>query len=199
MLIASAITAAFFVAGVSAWHPRKRRHPAFAYRGFAIAVWSAAVLTSTQILVGDLHGLNTKEHQPLKVAAMEGRWETMSGAPLVLFAVPDQEGERNRFEIGIPNGASIILEHDPEGIVYGLTAVPPEERPNEPVVFYSFRVMVGLGLLMLVLSWMGAWRLRHGRLADSGLYLRIMVAMMPSGFVATSPAGTSPRPDDSPG
>ncbi len=109
----------------------------------------------------------------------------MAGAPLLLFAIPDQELEQNHFEIGIPNGASLILEHDPQGVVYRLKDVSPQDRPNVPLVFYSFRVMVGIGLIMVALSWAGVWHLRRGRLAERRGYLRAMVLMIPAGFVAT--------------
>jgi cytochrome d ubiquinol oxidase subunit I len=185
MILAGLITTAFFIAGVSAWYLYQRRHRVFAQRAFAIAIGAAALLTPIQILVGDLHGLNTKQHQPMKVAAMEGRWDTLAGAPLLLFAVPDQEAEQNRFELGIPKGASLILEHDPDGVVYGLKEVAPQDRPNVALVFYSFRVMIGIGLLMLALSWLGVWYLRRNRLAERRGYLRAMVCMVPAGFIAT--------------
>ena len=185
MLLASLITAAFFVAGVSAWYLRKRQHRASAKRAFTLAIIAAAILTPTQILVGDLHGLNTKAHQPMKVAAMEGRWDTMAGAPLLLFALPNTKAEENHFEIGIPKAASLILEHDPEGIVYGLKEVPPADRPHVPIVFFSFRIMVGIGLMMLVLSWVGVWHLRRGNLSARPIYLRLMTLMIPAGFIAT--------------
>ncbi|HAD48022.1 MAG TPA: cytochrome ubiquinol oxidase subunit I, partial [Idiomarina sp.] len=105
--------------------------------------------------IGDLHGLNTLEHQPTKVAAMEGNWETRKGAPLLLFAIPDQEQQTNHFEVGIPKLASFILTHDWDGELPGVKEKPPELQPNVPIVFWSFRVMVAMGLLMVLVSVIG--------------------------------------------
>jgi cytochrome bd ubiquinol oxidase subunit I len=143
----------------------------------------AAVLIPLQITVGDFHGLNTLEHQPAKIAAMEGLWRTERGAPLLLFALPDEEKRENRFELGIPRGASLILRHSLDGEIQGLDDFPAGHPPVKPV-FYAFRVMVGMGLLMLTVSWFGAWRLRGGR-APPRLWLRVMVAMTFAGWVAT--------------
>jgi hypothetical protein len=118
------------------------------------------VLIPLQILAGDFHGLNTLQHQPAKVAAMEGIWETQRGAPLLLFAVPDQEARTNHFEIGIPKGAALILKHDAEGELQGLNDFVGAHPPVAPV-FYAFRVMVGTGMLMLLASWGGLWLLKR--------------------------------------
>ncbi len=185
MLLASLITTTFFVAGICAWYVLKAREQEFAGRALKLALLTAALLTPLQVLVGDLHGLNAYEYQPMKVAAMEGRWETMAGAPLLLFALPDQEAEKNRFEIGIPKGASLILEHDPNGVIKGLKSVPPEDRPPMAPVFFSFRVMVGLGMLMLCLAWLGVWYTWRGSLLTRRWYLRVLLWMAPAGLVAT--------------
>ncbi len=143
----------------------------------------AAVIAPLQIVAGDLHGLNTLEHQPQKVAAMEANWETQSHAPLVLFAIPDEEAQENRFEIAIPSGASLILKHDPAGVVPGLDEFEGEHPPVAPV-FFAFRVMVGVGFLMLGMAWLGAWQL--WRRGDPTSWLaRGFVAMTFSGWVAT--------------
>jgi cytochrome d ubiquinol oxidase subunit I len=137
-----------------------------------------------QILAGDLHGLNTLEHQPAKVAAMEGHFETMRGAPLILFGLPDMAAEETRWAVQVPRLGSLILTHDWDGEVKGLKAWPPEDRPHAPLVFWTFRVMVGLGFLMVAL---GLWSLvarARGNLFDSPWLARAAVAMAPSGFIA---------------
>ena len=150
----------------------------------------AAILIPIQIFAGDLHGLNTLEHQPQKVAAMEGNWETGGNVPLLLFALPDQEARENRFAIGIPNGASLILKHDPDGVVPGLNDFVAEDgsvlHPPVTPVFWSFRIMVGIGMLMLLVSWFATWRFwRHGTEAVPRLLLYGLVGMTFSGWVAT--------------
>jgi cytochrome d ubiquinol oxidase subunit I len=183
MLLASGLTAAFLVAGLSAWRwLRGDRAPAV-MRGMRIGVTTAALLIPVQILVGDLHGLNTLEHQPAKVAAIEANWETGPNTPLVLFALPDEEARENRFEIAVPNGASLILKHHADGVVPGLDDYEGKHPPVAPV-FWSFRVMVGVGMLMLLVSWAAAWRL--WRRGEPGVWVgRALVAMTFSGWVAT--------------
>jgi cytochrome d ubiquinol oxidase subunit I len=129
-------------------------------RGLRTGVVVAAVLVPVQILVGDLHGLNTLEHQPAKIAAIEALWKTGKGAPLVLFAVPNDAQQRNDYTVEIPRMASLILKHDPDGELKGIDAFAPDAPPVAPV-FFAFRVMVGVGVLMLALSWSGAWLLRR--------------------------------------
>jgi cytochrome d ubiquinol oxidase subunit I len=141
----------------------------------------AAVLTPVQIFTGDLHGLNTLEHQPAKVAAMEALWETQRGAPLVLFGLPDAETQSNRFAIELPGMASLILVHDIDGEVKGINEFPDAHPPVAPV-FWSFRVMVGTGLLMLLTSWAAAWSLkRRGQLPP--VLLKGLAVMTFSGWV----------------
>lgn len=182
-LLASGLTVAFLIAGLSAYrHLRGDRSDGNRTAlGFGLKL--AALLIPLQILAGDLHGLNTFEHQPAKVAAMEGVWEDTNGAPLLLFAWPDEERRENRFEIGIPRGASFILTHDPDGLVPGLNGFDGAHPPVAPV-FWGFRIMVGVGLLMLLVSWTAAWRSRRGRELPSWLH-RVLVAMTFSGWVAT--------------
>jgi cytochrome d ubiquinol oxidase subunit I len=141
------------------------------------------VLAPTQLVVGDLHGLNTLEHQPAKVAAMEGNWETGGNVPLILFAIPDEEARTNRFEISIPSGASLILTHSLDGEVPGLNDFEGKHPPVAPV-FYAFRVMVGIGMLMIAMGLTAAWFLwRRGTLPT--LLLRGFVAMTFAGWIAT--------------
>jgi cytochrome bd ubiquinol oxidase subunit I len=183
MLIASGLTVAFLIAGLSAWRLLRGDARPDALTALRTGVRLAAVLVPVQIVVGDFHGLNTLAHQPAKIAAMEGVWETQRGAPLLLFAWPDEEQRRNRFEVGIPRGASLILRHDAEGEIQGLNAFPDAHPPVKPV-FFGFRVMVGVGLLMLAASWLGVWWMRGGR-EPPRRWLMLMVAMTFSGWVAT--------------
>jgi cytochrome d ubiquinol oxidase subunit I len=151
---------------------------------FSMAMWMAAVVAPIQIVAGDLHGLNTLEHQPAKVAAMEGHFETRSGAPLILFGLPDMAAETTRYALEIPKLGSLILTHSWDGQVKGLKAWPKADRPNATVVFWTFRIMVGLGLLMVAI---GLWSLLErvrGRLYDAPLLHRAAVVMGPAGFVA---------------
>jgi cytochrome d ubiquinol oxidase subunit I len=184
MVVASYLSSAFVVAGVSAWHLLRGIEVGLARHAFSIALLIGAVAAPLQVVVGDLHGLQVLRDQPLKVAAMEGLWETTRGAPLVLFAVPDTDGEVNRYEIAVPKGASLILRHDPDGEVSGLTEVPAEDRPNVPVVFFSFRVMVAIGFSLVAVAGLGLWLRRKGRLYDTHWFLRLCVFASPLGFVA---------------
>jgi cytochrome d ubiquinol oxidase subunit I len=183
MLLASGLTVAFLIAGVSAYRwLRNDRTPAVK-AALRLGVTLGAILIPLQILAGDLHGLNTLEHQPQKVAAMEGNWETRGNVPLLLFAVPDEETRSNSFEIGIPSGASLILKHEADGIVPGLNDFIGEHPPVS-AVFYGFRIMVGVGLLMLLVSWIGLWILRRDREVPLW-YARALVMMTFSGWLAT--------------
>lgn len=159
MMIASGLTGSFVIAGLSAWRLLRAKDDAAALRGLRTGALVAAVLAPLQILVGDLHGLNTLEHQPAKIAAIEALWKTEKGAPLVLFAIPNEAERRNDFAIEIPKLASLILTHDPQGEIKGLEAFAPDIPPVGPV-FFAFRAMVGIGVLMLTLAWTGSWVLR---------------------------------------
>jgi cytochrome d ubiquinol oxidase subunit I len=183
MLIASGLTCAFLIAGLSAWRWLRGDQGRDVALSLKLGITLGAVLIPVQILVGDLHGLNTLEHQPAKVAAMEGNWETRGNVPLVLFAIPNERERRNDFSVEIPNGASIILKHDPAGVVPGLNDFIGKHPPVAPV-FYAFRVMVGIGMLMLAMSWLGAYLLwRRGSLPR--LIAWGFVAMTFSGWIAT--------------
>ncbi len=154
---------------------------------FSMAMWMLLIVAPVQAVLGDLHGGNTHEHQPAKVAAMEGHFETERGAPAILFGIPDAEQERTRLAIGIPNLASLYLTHDWNGEVRGLKDIPRDHWPtNIPLVFFAFRVMVGLGLLMITLGLAsGVMRLR-GRLYNTPWLLRAAIAMGPAGLVAVT-------------
>jgi len=189
MLLASGLTAAFLVAGISAYRWLRHDRGAAVIAALKTGVYLAACLIPLQILAGDMHGLNTLEHQPQKVAAMEGLWETTAGADLLLFAIPDEAARAHSFEIGIPNMASWFLTHDPQGVVQGLNDFVGEHPPVAPV-FYGFRIMVGVGLLMLVVSWVAAYGfLRRGTLPV--FMARALLLMTFSGWVATL-AGSPP-------
>ncbi|NIC06096.1 cytochrome ubiquinol oxidase subunit I [Billgrantia bachuensis] len=184
MAVASFITGGFVVAGVSAWYLLIGRDVEANRKALSMCLWMLLVLTPTQALVGDFHGLNTFEHQPVKLSAMEGNWETRRGAPFLLFALPDQEAQENRFEIGIPYAASLILTHELDGEIPGIIEVPPEEQPPVAIVFWSFRVMVGLGLLMIAVSLLGLYLRRGGRVYRSRPYLQTLRLMSVTPFAA---------------
>ena len=194
MLLASGLTAAFLVAGIHALRLLMGDRKPEAGLGLRVGAILGAVLIPVQILAGDLHGLNTLEHQPAKVAAMEGNWETRGNVPLLLFAIPDEDARENRFEIGIPSMASVILKHDPAGVVPGLNDFVAEDgtplHPPVAKVFWSFRVMVGTGMAMLALSWGAAfliWRRRRegGAASLPTPVLWAFGAMTFSGWIAT--------------
>ena len=184
MTFAAFLTTCFVVAGVAARYLLQNRFPRRSSLMLRLAMIFASIVVPLQIVAGDLHGLNTQEYQPAKVAAMEAHWESMDGAPLILFAIPDMKEERNRFEVAIPKAGSLILKHDPNGRVTGLKEFAPEDRPKVAWVFYCFRLMVGIGVLMLVAAWTGAVQLWRGRLEQTGWLLRLLPWMIPSGFVA---------------
>ena len=187
MVLASFITGGFVVVGVSAfwlWRGRLADREA-ARTAFSLSLWLLAVLVPLQMVVGDQHGLNTRKHQPIKVAAMEGLWETGRGVPMTVVAWPDQAAERNDFAIEIPRLGSIILAHSWDGEVVGLKSVPASERPPVAPVFFAFCIMVGCGLVLLaiiVASLVLRWR--H-RLYDTRLFQLACIASTPLGFIAT--------------
>lgn len=182
MLLASGLTAAFLVAGLSALRYLLGDRSESMWKTLRTGVALGAILIPIQIFVGDQHGLNTLEHQPAKIAAMEANWETGPNRPLVLFAWPDEAARGNRFEIAIPDLASLILRHSAAGVVPGLNQFEGEHPPVAPV-FFAFRIMVGIGVLMLVVSWTAAWYLfRRNRLPRPVAYA--LVPMAVSGWVA---------------
>ena len=183
MLTASGLTVAFLLAGLSAWRWLRGDRAEGVRLALRTGIVTAALLAPLQIVLGDMHGLNTLEHQPAKIAAMEANWETRGNVPLVLFAIPDQQARENRFEIAIPDAASWILRHEAAGVVPGLNDFVGNHPPVAPV-FFAFRVMVGIGMLMLLMGWLGAWYLwRRGQVPD--LLLRGFVLMSFGGWVAT--------------
>ncbi|WP_405405357.1 cytochrome ubiquinol oxidase subunit I [Paracoccus sp. Ld10] len=191
MLLASGLTVAFLIAGVSALRWIWGDRGAEVRTTLRFGATMGALLIPLQIYAGDMHGLNTLEHQPAKVAAMEGNWETQGNVPLVLFAIPDQDARENRLEIAVPNVASLILTHSVDGEVPGLNDFVADDgtvqHPPVAPVFYSFRVMVGMGFAMLALSWSSMWFMRRGRGVE-GLprpWIYAFAAMGFSGWIAT--------------
>jgi len=183
MLIASGLTVAFLVSGLSAYRWLRGDRGPDVMAALKSAVTIAAFMIPAQIVVGDFHGLNTLKYEPAKVAAMEGLWETQRGAPLVLFGLPDAESKSNRFAIEIPKLASLILTHDLNGEIKGIDAFGDKHPPVAPV-FWGFRIMVSVGLMMLAVSWFSAWTLR--RKGDiNPMLARVLVGMTFAGWVAT--------------
>jgi cytochrome d ubiquinol oxidase subunit I len=183
MLIASGLTVAFLIAGLSAYRWLKGDRKPGVIAALRTGVFLGALLIPVQIFVGDMHGLNTLEYQPAKIAAMEANWETRGNVPLVLFAIPDEEAKTNHFEIAIPSGASLILTHHLDGEVPGLKDFD-EERPPVMPLFIGFRIMVGIGVLMLIVSWWGSWLLLRKK-DITPLFARAALVMTFSGWVAT--------------
>ncbi|WP_110648253.1 cytochrome ubiquinol oxidase subunit I [Salinicola peritrichatus] len=184
MALAAFLTGGFVVCGVSAWFLLRKRDVDAHKRALSMTMWLLLILTPLQAWVGDEHGLNTLEHQPMKIAAMEGNWDTQSNVPLLLFALPDRDLQANRMEIGIPNGASLILRHDANGVVPGLKDIPAAQQQPVWMVFFSFRVMVGLGLLMIAFAVAGLVLRRGGRLYTTRWFLHGLQGMSLAPFVA---------------
>jgi cytochrome bd ubiquinol oxidase subunit I len=184
MVLAAYLTTALAVGAVGAWHLLRDATEPAARRMFAMAMGMIVVVAPIQIIAGDLHGLNTFEHQPAKIAAMEGHYETHAGAPLILFGLPDDAAETTRHALEIPRLGSLILTHSLDGEVRGLKAFPRDERPPAALIFWTFRVMVALGFLMLGLSAWAAWRRWQGRPDYDRRLLRAALVMGPAGFVA---------------
>jgi len=184
MVLAAYLSTSFIVGGTAAWHLLKGRATPGVRMDLSMALWMAALIAPLQIIAGDLHGLNTLEHQPVKVAAMEGHYESHKGAPLILFGVPDSDAEETKYAIQIPKLGSLILTHDWEGELKGLKAWPREEWPNVPIVFYSFRIMVGLGSAMVSLGLISLWLRWRATLYDRRWFQRAMFYMAPSGLIA---------------
>jgi cytochrome bd ubiquinol oxidase subunit I len=183
MMTASFLTVSFLIAGVSAYRWLRGDRVAAVSAALRTGIFTAALLIPLQIVLGDLHGLNTLEHQPAKLAAMEGIWDTQRGAAAVLFAVPDAATRSNKFEVAVPKLASFYLKHDVNAQVRGLNDFVGK-HPPVPAVFFAFRLMVGVGLLMLAISWFSAWQLKRDTALKPWL-LRGLIAMSFSGWIAT--------------
>ena len=183
VLLGSGLTCAFLVAGISAYRHRLGDRSAANRYSLRLGVYLAALLIPLQIVVGDLHGLNSFEHQPAKIAAVEGVWETESCAPLLLFALPDQQMRKNNLAFGVPCGASLILTHELDGEIKGLNEFIDAHPPVMPL-FWGFRIMVGVGVLMLLTSWWGAWSMRGAR-EPSGMVNLVLIGFTFSGWIAS--------------
>ena len=184
MVTAAYLTTAFVVAGIGAYYLRRQRHIQHARVMLGMAMIMAVFVAPLQLLLGDLHGLNTLEHQPAKVSAMEGLWDTQKGAPLVLFGWPDQEEEATKFSLEIPKLSSLILTHDLDGEVKGLKEWPPDERPPVAWVFWSFRIMVGIGMLMIATGLIALVLFLKKRLFETAWFQYWCMALTPAGFIA---------------
>lgn len=186
MTTAAFLAAAFFIGASAAWHLLKGNKSSAMKKMFSMSLWLILVLAPVQAFIGDAHGLNTLKHQPVKVAAMEGHWENKPGeaTPLILFGIPNQEKEKTEYAIEIPYLASLILTHSIDKQVPALKEYAPEDRPNVFMVFWSFRVMVGLGLLMIAAGVWGLWLRYRKNLYESKTFLRFMFLMAPSGLIA---------------
>jgi cytochrome d ubiquinol oxidase subunit I len=198
MVCASFLTGSFVVAGVSAFHLWRGHHLVASRKAFSMALWLALVLAPLQAFIGDLHGRNTLEHQPTKLAAMEGLWDTTKGPAMTVIAWPDQAEQRNLYAVEIPHLASLYLTHSWDGEVQGLKAVPPSDQPNVPVVFFAFRIMVGIAMILLATAITGLILRLRGRLFDTSWFQLLAMAVTPLGFLAvlagwtTTEAGRQP-------
>jgi cytochrome bd ubiquinol oxidase subunit I len=186
MVLAAFIATALVVGASAAWHLLRKRNDEPVRMMLSMALWMLLAVAPLQAVVGDMHGLNTLKHQPAKLAAMEGHWENHpgEGVPLILFGWPDMDAETTRWKIEIPRAGSLLLTHSWDGTIPALKDFPKADRPNSTVVFWTFRVMVGLGVLMILLSLAGLLLRRGGRLYRSRGYLRFVLLMGPSGLVA---------------
>ena len=184
MITAAYLTTAFAVAGVAAYYLYKNVHIQHARIMFAMSMLMAIFVAPLQLFIGDAHGLNTLEHQPRKIAAMEGIWDNEKGAGLRLFAVPDQQNQINNYEVVIPKLASVILTHSLDGEIKGLKEWKPEDQPPVTVVFWSFRVMVGLGFAMIITGIFALFLYYRKRLFDTRWFQFWCMVMSPSGFIA---------------
>ncbi|TWA55383.1 cytochrome bd-I ubiquinol oxidase subunit 1 apoprotein [Azospirillum baldaniorum] len=184
MLTAMFLTTGFVVAGISAFYLLRNRFLEHARVGLSMSLALITILAPLQIFLGDLHGLNTLEHQPAKIAAMEGHWEGGARAPLILFAIPDNEAETNHAEIAIPALSSLILTHEWDGVVPGLKNFPVADRPNPEILFWTFRIMVGIGMIMLTVALIHLVQRVRGKLYSPHWFHKLLVGCMPLGFIA---------------
>lgn len=185
MVCASLVSGTFVVAGVSAVFLLLRRHDDFSRAGLSLAMWFALVLVPMQIFLGDLQGQNTRQYQPMKLAAIEARWQTASSVPLTVLAWPDQKDTTNLWALDIPHLGSLILAHSWNGQVLGLDKIPAKDWPYVPIVFFAFRVMVGIGTILLALAILGAYLRSRGHLFTRKWFLVALVLASPLGFIAT--------------
>ncbi len=186
MAIAAFLATAFFVGASGAWHLLRRHDSPESRTMLSMAMWMALIVAPIQAVVGDAHGLNTLEHQPAKIAAIEGHWENVPGepSPLVLIGWPDMKAEKTHFAIEVPVLGSLILTHSLDRQIPALKSFPPEDRPNSTVIFWTFRLMVGLGMLMILTGLWSLWLRRTGALYTSRPFLSLVLYMGPAGLLA---------------
>lgn len=186
MGVAAFLASAFFIAASASWHLLKGHKTSAMKKMLSMSLWMILILAPIQALIGDIHGLNTLKHQPAKIAAIEGHWENKRGeaTPLILFGVPDMDAEETKYKIEIPYLGSMILTHSLEKQVPALKEFPKEDRPNSLIVFWSFRIMVGLGMLMILVGVWGTWLRYKKKLYESNAFLRLTFLMAPSGLIA---------------
>jgi cytochrome bd ubiquinol oxidase subunit I len=187
MGLACYLATALFVGATGAWHLLHYRDNPRVKTMFSMAMWMILVTAPIQIIAGDQHGLNTLEHQPAKIAAMEGDWDTAKpgeGDPLILFGLPDMAQQKTLYAIEIPHMGSLILTHTWSDAIKGLSDFPAQDRPNASIIFWTFRLMAGLAMLMLLLGLAGAWMRWRGRLYDNRLFLSCALVMGPAGVIA---------------
>jgi cytochrome d ubiquinol oxidase subunit I len=185
MVLASYLTVAFVVGAVGAWHLLRSSSNVHARTMFSMAMWMATLVAPLQIVAGDFHGLNTLQYQPTKVAAMEGDWDTATnGDPLILFGLPNMARETNDYELAIPRLGSLILTHSWDGEIKGLKSFPADRRPYVPIVFFAFRIMVALGMLMAAVGLASLILRRGGAIYSNRALHWVSVFMGPAGFVA---------------
>ncbi|MGH8119289.1 MAG: cytochrome ubiquinol oxidase subunit I, partial [Gammaproteobacteria bacterium] len=184
MVFAAYLTTAFVVIGVASFQIRRSMHSEAAVVMLKMGVLFICIVAPIQLLLGHLHGVNVYQHQPIKLAAMEGHWETHRGAPLILFALPDQDNARNHYELAIPKLGSLVVAHSLDAEIKGLKEWPAIEYPPVATVFWSFRIMVGIGVVMLGFAFYGLWLFLRGKLEANPLFLRLGVLLGPAGFIA---------------
>lgn len=186
MGVAAFLASAFFIAASASWHLLKGNKTSAMKKMLSMSLWMILILAPIQALIGDVHGLNTLKHQPAKIAAIEGHWENEPGeaTPLILFGIPDMDAEETKYKIEIPYLGSMILTHSLEKQVPALKEFPKEDRPNSLIVFWSFRIMVGLGMLMILVGVWGTWLRYKKKLYESKAFLRLTFLMAPSGLIA---------------
>ena len=186
MCVAAFLCTALFVGASGAWHLLRSNDSPAVRKMLSMAMWMIVIVAPIQAVIGDFHGINTLKHQPAKIAAMEGHWENRDeeGLPLILFGLPDMQAETTRYAVEVPHLGSLILTHSWNGQIKGLKEFAPQDRPNSAIVFWSFRIMVGLGVAMIALGLWGLWNRRGGAIFTSRPFLHAALWMGPSGLVA---------------
>ncbi|HGM9886372.1 TPA: cytochrome ubiquinol oxidase subunit I [Proteus mirabilis] len=186
MGVAAFLASAFFIAASASWHLLKGNKTSAMKKMLSMSIWIILILAPIQALIGDMHGLNTLKHQPAKIAAIEGHWQNNPGeaTPLIIFGIPDMDEEKTKYALQIPYLGSLILTHSLDKQVPALKEFPKDDRPNSLIVFWSFRIMVGLGMLMILVGVWGTWLRYKKKLYQSNLFLRFTFLMAPSGLIA---------------